>query len=467
MAAAAQLAELVVGVVPDHLQQPRIGAEEVLPDVVAAGHRVLLVLAVHRLVHAPHQDAVDVALQQRIPVFAPDHLDHVPAGAAERRLQLLDDLAVAAHRSVEPLQVAVDHPDQVVQLLARGKRDRTERLRFVHLAVAEERPHLLRRGVVQAAVVQVAVEARLVDRHDRRQPHRHRRREPEVRHQPRVRIGGQPAAVAEFAAEVLQLPLAEAALQVGARIHAGRRVTLKVDYVAAAGRIRAAQEMVLGNLDQGGAGGERGDVAANVVGGLVGAHHHCHGVPADDRLDAALDLAAAGKRRLPGAWNGVHVRGVGGERHCHAALVGVSLQLVQQKVSAGRAAGADHVFERLDPLVQFFHRHRRCGGAAAVAVVHGGRHAGGRRLPVAGSGLDAGVDLAFVLVQHVGTHLHTHLARILFTRTPAPGRPSRPPSGSTRRPARWRRTPLRYVPPPAETRSGRCRTGSRAPPEPR
>jgi hypothetical protein len=39
--------------------------------------------------------------------------------APRTQLQLVDDAAVAAHRAVQPLQVAVDHPDQVVQLLAR------------------------------------------------------------------------------------------------------------------------------------------------------------------------------------------------------------------------------------------------------------------------------------------------------------------------------------------------------------
>ena len=39
---------------------------------------------------------------------APQDLDHVPARAEEQRFELLDDLAVAAHRPVEALQVAVD-----------------------------------------------------------------------------------------------------------------------------------------------------------------------------------------------------------------------------------------------------------------------------------------------------------------------------------------------------------------------
>ena len=89
------------------------------------------------------QQARLVLLEERIPVAAPDDFDDVPAGAAERAFQLLDDLAVAAHRAVEPLQVAVDDEDQVVELLARGERDGAERFGLVAFAVAQERPDVL------------------------------------------------------------------------------------------------------------------------------------------------------------------------------------------------------------------------------------------------------------------------------------------------------------------------------------
>ena len=56
-------------------------------------------------------------------------------------LELLDDLAVAAHRAVEALQVAVDDEDEVVELLPAGQRQGAERLGLVALAVAEEAPH--------------------------------------------------------------------------------------------------------------------------------------------------------------------------------------------------------------------------------------------------------------------------------------------------------------------------------------
>ena len=83
-------------------------------------------------------------LSQSLPQM---HLDHVPAGAAEDRFQFLNDLAVAAHRTVETLQVAVDDEDQVVEPFARGQRDRAERFGFVHLAVAQEGPDFAAGGL--------------------------------------------------------------------------------------------------------------------------------------------------------------------------------------------------------------------------------------------------------------------------------------------------------------------------------
>jgi hypothetical protein len=115
-------------------------------------------------VHLVDEHAVDVAREQGVPLATPDHLDHVPAGAAEVRLQLLDDLAVAADRAVELLQVAVDDEREVVELLAGGQADGAERLGLAHLAVPEERPDVLLAGVLDATVLQVAVEPCLVDR---------------------------------------------------------------------------------------------------------------------------------------------------------------------------------------------------------------------------------------------------------------------------------------------------------------
>ena len=142
VAATGEPAQLLVGHVLDHLAQPRVGSEEVIANVrPVLLDRVTLELTVDGGVHLVQQDTVGVALQQLVPLRAPDDLDHVPSGAAEHRFELLDDLAVAAYRTVEALQVAVDYPREVVELLARRQRDRAEGLGLVGLTVAEEAPH--------------------------------------------------------------------------------------------------------------------------------------------------------------------------------------------------------------------------------------------------------------------------------------------------------------------------------------
>jgi hypothetical protein len=103
VAAEAELGELLVGVPLDQLLELRVAAEELLPDEGARRHAVFLALTVDDLVHPAHQEAAPVPGQQGIPVGAPDHLDDVPSRPAEGRLELLDDLAVAAHRAVQAL----------------------------------------------------------------------------------------------------------------------------------------------------------------------------------------------------------------------------------------------------------------------------------------------------------------------------------------------------------------------------
>src|SRR5205814_9136525 len=148
-----------------HRLELGMAAEEMLARVRAALRLEVLVLAVDALLHRLAEQALVVAGEQRIPTIAPEHLDHVPAGALISGLELLDDLAVAAHRAVEPLEVAVDHEDQVVEGLAHGHRDRAHRLRLVRLAVAQEAPDLAILCGQDAARLEVAHEARLVDRH--------------------------------------------------------------------------------------------------------------------------------------------------------------------------------------------------------------------------------------------------------------------------------------------------------------
>ena len=91
------------------------------------------------------------------------------------------------------------------------------------------------------------------------------------------------------------------------------------------------------------ADGEGRDVAADAFLGLVGAHDHRRGVPADQALDAALEVRAAGHERLLVGGDGVDVGGVGGEGQLDAVLSGVNRQLAEQAGDLCRTAALQHI----------------------------------------------------------------------------------------------------------------------------
>ena len=250
MAAAAELLELLIREVRHHLEQLRISPEKVLADVAPGHDHILLVLAVDHLVHPLDQQALVVLVEQLIPLVSPDHLDHVPAGTAEHAFEFLNDLAVTPHRPVEPLQVAVDHEHEVVELLAGRQRDGAKRLGLVGLAVPDEAPDVLLARVLDAPVLEILVEPRLVDRHQRAEAHRYCGKLPEAGHQPRMRVAREATPLGQFAAEVLQLLFGDPALEERAGIDARRGVPLEVDLVARVVVAAAADEVVHRHLDE-------------------------------------------------------------------------------------------------------------------------------------------------------------------------------------------------------------------------
>src|SRR5256885_8325088 len=122
-------------------EQRGILAEEMPPDVTARLDRILLILAVHGFFHALEQQTGVVAGEQFIPIRAPDHLDHIPTRAAENTFEFLDDLAIAADGPIEPLQIAIHYPNEIVELFARRESELAERLGFVRFAIADEAPY--------------------------------------------------------------------------------------------------------------------------------------------------------------------------------------------------------------------------------------------------------------------------------------------------------------------------------------
>ena len=343
--------QLVVGEVRHHLAQALVGSEEVLPDVLTALDAVALELAVDRGVHLVEQHAVLVLRQELVPLRAPDHLDHVPARTTEGGLEFLDDLAVAAHRTVEALQVAVDDEHEVVELLTGGERDRSERLRFVALPVAEEGPHAAAAGVVDLAVLQIAVEAGVVQRGDRSEAHRHRGELPEVGHQPWVRVRRQALALAsDLAAEVVEVVVGETTLEVRTGVDAGRGVSLEVDVIARCAVVLAAEEVVEADLVQRRRAGEGREVTTDAVGVLVRLDDHHRRVPADERPDPPLDVLVAREPRFLLARDRVHVRGRHGRRERDLCLVGPLHQPGEEVPGTGLAVRVGDGIEAVEPL---------------------------------------------------------------------------------------------------------------------
>src|SRR5450756_2432619 len=229
MAPAAELREVVIREVLNQLAETWVRPEEVLSDIGPAGDRVLLEVAVEGVVHLLDEDALDIAGEEIVPLPCPDHLDDVPTGPAEGRLQLLDDLAVAADRPVEPLEVAVDDEGQVVEAFARSEAERAERLRLIGLAVAEESPDPGLGGVKLGSVLEITVEVGLVDGRYRPEPHTDGRELPEVRQQARMRVGRQTHARDRLATEVVELILRQATLEEGTGVDSRRGVPLVED----------------------------------------------------------------------------------------------------------------------------------------------------------------------------------------------------------------------------------------------
>src|SRR5439155_25515611 len=196
------------------------------------------------------------------------------------------------------LQVAVHDEGEVVETLARRDVQRAERLGLVAFAVAKESPDARPRRVLDAAMLEIAVEARLVDRGEWPETHRDGGELPEVGHEPRVRIAREAGAGHDLAAEVVELRLGEPALEKCARVDAGSGVTLEEDLVAGRSVVLAPEEVVEADLVQARRRRVRRKVPADALVVMVRANDHRDGVPTDHAPDAELHPLVAGEVRL-------------------------------------------------------------------------------------------------------------------------------------------------------------------------
>ncbi len=196
VAAQAQLLELIVGEVLDHLEQPRV-----VPRRSARGCR-----------RPPRRCTSDTRRRRPRPCAWRAGRRGRAASSGSQSLpqstlmtfQPAPRKMASSSWMILPLPRTGPSSRCRLQLMTKmrlssfsraARRDRAERFGLVGLAVAEEGPDLGVRRLLQAAIFEVAVEAGLVDRHDRPEAHRHRRELPEVGHQPGMRIGRQAPAL--------------------------------------------------------------------------------------------------------------------------------------------------------------------------------------------------------------------------------------------------------------------------------
>ena len=249
---------------------------------------------------------------------------------------------------------------------------------------------------MQLAGEQVPVEPGLVDGVQRPEAHGDRRELPEVGHEPRVRVGRQPAAAVRLLlAEPVELRLGQPPLKEGARVDARRRVALEEDLVAGLPVVLAAEEVVEPHLVQGGRRRVSRDVPADArAARAVRPRHHDRGVPPDIGANTPLDVLVAGEPRLALRRDRVDV--VRGPQAGNPdLLLARPLEQAQHEVAGPpAAAGARDGVERVDPLPRLIRVDVRQLRGQPVAddrvTLTSGSHAGSlafriRRLFAAGS----------------------------------------------------------------------------------
>ncbi|OPZ52686.1 MAG: hypothetical protein BWY91_02221 [bacterium ADurb.BinA028] len=213
--------------------------------------------------------------------------------------------------------------------------------------------------VLDPAVEQVAVELRLVDRVHRADAHRHRRELPEVRHEPRVRVGRQrpDLAVDDVGAlltETVEVFLFKHALEEGPRVHPRSRMPLEEDLVTATRVVLAAEEVVHPDFVERRSGRIGRDVPADAHARALSPVDHHGRVPADPPAVGPLDVLVTGEPGLTLRRDGVDVVGRGQRRHPDLLTTRGSQQLQHEIARPGPALLIDHSLERVEPFLRLF-----------------------------------------------------------------------------------------------------------------
>src|SRR5208337_3818001 len=151
----------------------------------------------------------------------------------------------------------------------------------------------------------------------------------------------------QLAAEVHQVLFGQSPQEKRPGIDTRHGMPLEEDLVGRHSALLTAKKVVESHFVKSRSRGVGGDMPADAAAGLVRANDHCHGVPANDALDAALDLAVAGIRRLKLDWNGIDVRSGRAGREGHANSESPFAEFFQEKLGAFAALRPADEVERL------------------------------------------------------------------------------------------------------------------------
>ena len=164
-----------------------------------------------------------------------------------------------------------------------------------------------------------------------------------------MRVAGQTVAT-DLEAVVVELFIAEPALDIGAGIDSRRRVTLEEDLVAGSAVGLAAEEVVEAHLVERGRAGEGREVTADARLAGVRPRDHDGCVPPDVTANPSFEVLVAGEPGLGPGWDRVDVGARDGGRE--ADLVGPRplQQFHEQELGTRPAAGFHDGIEGVQPL---------------------------------------------------------------------------------------------------------------------
>jgi len=94
-------------------------------------------------------------------------------------------------------------------------------------------------------------------------------------------------------------------------------------------------------------------VTADIVLQAIGADNHGESIPANEGLDAALELLVSGEERFEARGNGIGVWSVGGEREINATDGGVGTKAFEDFARNVGTAGFQDGIKGLEPFLNF------------------------------------------------------------------------------------------------------------------